>query len=156
VATKGGHRRGQRHVTIFTNSWLLLQVPYGILGVSMLTAIMPRLSEAAAKGDLGGVVDNLSVGSRMSAVMLIPLCAMITVLGPQVGVALFAIRHSEASKRHVTGPQPHHIRVRAGLLRDRHAPDAGVLRDEDARTPTVIVAAMVVIRSRCSTPARAC
>jgi putative peptidoglycan lipid II flippase len=89
--------------TIYTNSWLLLQVPYGVLGVSMLTAIMPRLSKSAADGDIPGIVDNLSTGSRMSAVMLIPLCAMITVLGPDVGQALFSIRHSEASSAAVLG-----------------------------------------------------
>jgi putative peptidoglycan lipid II flippase len=89
--------------TIYTNSWLLLQVPYGVLGVSMLTAIMPRLSKSAAEGDIPGIVDNLSTGSRMSAVMLIPLCAMITVLGPEIGQALFSIRHSEASNATVLG-----------------------------------------------------
>ena len=37
-------------VTIYTNAWLLLQVPYGVLGVSLLTALMPRMSRAAAEG----------------------------------------------------------------------------------------------------------
>ncbi|HEX9337027.1 MAG TPA: murein biosynthesis integral membrane protein MurJ [Pseudonocardiaceae bacterium] len=89
--------------TIFTNSWLLLQVPYGIIVVSLLTAIMPRLSKAAATGDLGGVVDNLSIGSRMATVLLVPLCAMITVLGPQVGQALFALRHSQSGQATTLG-----------------------------------------------------
>jgi putative peptidoglycan lipid II flippase len=52
---------------------------------------------------MGGVIENLSVGSRLSTVMLVPLCAMITVLGPQVGQALFAIRHSETSNATVLG-----------------------------------------------------
>jgi hypothetical protein len=30
---------------------LLLQLPYGVLGVTVLTAIMPRLSRNAAEGD---------------------------------------------------------------------------------------------------------
>ena len=146
VATKVATGAASGSYTIFTNSWLLLQVPYGILGVSMLTAIMPRLSEAAAKGDLGGVVDNLSVGSRMSAVMLVPLCAMITVLGPQIGVALFAIRHSEASNATVLGltltTSAFGLVFYAIVMLQMRV----FYAMNDARTPTVIVAAMVVIK----------
>ena len=35
----------------FANADLLFQVPYGIVGVSLLTALMPRMSRAAASGD---------------------------------------------------------------------------------------------------------
>lgn len=81
-------------VAIYSYSWLLLQVPYGVLGVSLLTAIMPRLSKAAATGDLDGIVDNLSIGQRNVTVMLGPVVGLMTVLGPQIGIALFAIRSS--------------------------------------------------------------
>ena len=37
-------------LTVFTQADLLFQVPYGILVVSLLTAIMPRLSRAAVRG----------------------------------------------------------------------------------------------------------
>ncbi|HEX3791299.1 MAG TPA: murein biosynthesis integral membrane protein MurJ [Pseudonocardiaceae bacterium] len=84
-------------ITIYSNSWLLLQVPYGVLGVSLLTAIMPRLSKAAAVGDVEGVVANLSRGTRMSTTMLIPIVGLMTVLGPQIGIALFAIRHGSTN-----------------------------------------------------------
>jgi putative peptidoglycan lipid II flippase len=132
--------------TIYTNSWLLLQVPYGVLGVSLLTAIMPRMSKAAATGDLSGVVDNLSTGSRLSAVMLVPLCAMITVLGPQIGEALFALRHSNAGDATVLGLT---LTTSAfGLV--FYAITMLQLRVfyamNDARTPTVINAIMVVVK----------
>jgi putative peptidoglycan lipid II flippase len=78
-------------MSVYTASWLLVQVPYGVVGVSLLTAIMPRMSKAAALGDIKGVVDNLSTGSRLTSVMLIPLCAMMTVLGPDIGEALFSV-----------------------------------------------------------------
>lgn len=132
--------------TIYSTSWLLLQVPYGILGVSLLTALMPRMSKSAAEGDLGGVVDHLSTGSRMSSVLLIPLCAMMTVLGPQIGVALFALRHSEAGNATVLGLT---FTVSAfGLV--FYAITMLQLRAfyalNDARTPTVINGVMVVLK----------
>ena len=33
---------------VYSQAWLLLQMPYGIIGVTLLTAIMPRLSRNAA------------------------------------------------------------------------------------------------------------
>ncbi|HKN95698.1 MAG TPA: murein biosynthesis integral membrane protein MurJ, partial [Pseudonocardiaceae bacterium] len=132
--------------TIYSTSWLLLQVPYGVLGVSLLTAIMPRMSKAAAEGDLGGVVENLSTGNRMSSVLLIPLCAMMTVLGPQIGVALFALRHTETGHAAVIGLT---LTTSAfGLV--FYAITMMQLRAfyalNDARTPTVLNGVMVVVR----------
>jgi len=76
-------------ITLYNNAWTLLQVPYGILGVSLLTAIMPRMSRAAAAGDHRRVVDDLSLGARLSAVALLPIAALFTVHGRTLGVALF-------------------------------------------------------------------
>ncbi|MCY7343892.1 MAG: murein biosynthesis integral membrane protein MurJ [Pseudonocardia sp.] len=79
-------------VAIYANVWLLLQVPYGVLGVSLLTALMPRMSRAAAEGRYTDVVADLSLGSRLLAVFLIPVSALFTAFGPQIGTALFGLR----------------------------------------------------------------
>ncbi len=76
--------------TVYSNAWLLLQVPYGILGVSLLTALMPRMSRAAADGRTADLVADLSLGSRLSAVFLLPVSALITVFGGPIAAALFA------------------------------------------------------------------
>ena len=76
--------------TVFTNADLLLQMPYGILVVSLLTALMPRLSRAAARGEIDAVKDDLSLGARLSALALVPITAGIIVLGPVLTVVLFA------------------------------------------------------------------
>jgi putative peptidoglycan lipid II flippase len=75
--------------TVFTNADLLLQMPYGILVVSLLTALMPRLSRAAARGQDAAVVEDLSLGARLSAVALVPITAGLIVLGPVLTVVLF-------------------------------------------------------------------
>lgn len=74
---------------IFTTAWLLLQVPYGVLGVTLLTAIMPRLSRNAANDDVPAVVDDLSVATRLTMIALVPIVVFLTLAGPQVGEALF-------------------------------------------------------------------
>jgi putative peptidoglycan lipid II flippase len=81
-------------VTIYSYAWLLLQVPYGVLGVSLLTALMPRMSRAAAEGRTADVVADLSLGSRLSAVLLVPVSVLLTIFGTQVGVALFGLREA--------------------------------------------------------------
>ncbi|ANY07507.1 murein biosynthesis integral membrane protein MurJ [Pseudonocardia sp. HH130630-07] len=78
-------------VTTYTNAWLLLQVPYGVLGVSLLTALMPRMSRAAASGDTGQVVADLSLGARLSTVGLVPIAAVMTAFGGALGTALFSV-----------------------------------------------------------------
>ncbi|MEN3263795.1 MAG: putative peptidoglycan lipid flippase [Pseudonocardia sp.] len=79
-------------IAIYANAWLLLQVPFGVLGVSLLTALMPRMSRAAAEGRNAEVVADLSLGSRLLTVFLVPISVLLTVFGPQVGIALFGLR----------------------------------------------------------------
>ena len=79
-------------VTTFTYADLLFQVPYGILGVSLLTALMPRMSRAAARGDRAGVIEHLSTGARLSATVLVPITVGLIVLGPSFTTAIFVGR----------------------------------------------------------------
>ncbi|MEH0147956.1 murein biosynthesis integral membrane protein MurJ [Corynebacterium sp. Q4381] len=75
---------------IYQQHWMLLQVPYGIIGVTLLTAIMPRLSRNAADGDDEAVVRDLTLGTKLTFIALIPIIVFMTALGPDIGHALFA------------------------------------------------------------------
>jgi putative peptidoglycan lipid II flippase len=77
---------------IYTNAWLLLQVPYGVLGVSLLTALMPRMSRAAAEGRTADVAADLGLGGKLASVLLVPISVLLTVFGTAVGIALFGLR----------------------------------------------------------------
>lgn len=74
---------------IYTNAWALLQMPYGILGVTLLTAIMPRLSRNAAAENTPAVVDDLGVATRLTMLGLFPVVSFLTFAGPLVGQALY-------------------------------------------------------------------
>ena len=76
--------------TAFTNADLLVQMPYGILVVSLLTALMPRLSRAAARNEIDAVKNDLSLGARLSAIALLPITAGLIVFGIPLSVVLFA------------------------------------------------------------------
>ncbi|MEV0682457.1 murein biosynthesis integral membrane protein MurJ [Nocardia sp. NPDC050378] len=74
---------------IFANAWALLQLPYGVIGVTLLTAIMPRLSRNAAADDTPAVVDDLSAATRLTMIAMIPIVAFLTLCGPAIGEALY-------------------------------------------------------------------
>ncbi|MGC4934440.1 murein biosynthesis integral membrane protein MurJ [Gordonia sp. DT30] len=76
-------------ISVYVTHWQLLQLPYGVLGVTILTAIMPRLSRNAAAGDTKAVVDDLSLATRLSMVALVPVVAYMTFFGTAIGVAVF-------------------------------------------------------------------
>ncbi len=85
---------------IYQNAWLLLQLPYGVIGVTLLTAIMPRLSRNAANDDTPAVVDDLSAATRLTMIALLPIVTFLTLAGPQVGDALFGYaRFAEDASR---------------------------------------------------------
>ncbi|GAB3674766.1 murein biosynthesis integral membrane protein MurJ [Saccharopolyspora tripterygii] len=77
--------------------WMLLQLPYGVIGFSIMTAILPRMSAAAADGDYGKVIDDLSLGNRLSTVTLMPVSAIMTALGVPLALSLFALRGETGS-----------------------------------------------------------
>ncbi|WP_020106837.1 murein biosynthesis integral membrane protein MurJ [Nocardia sp. 348MFTsu5.1] len=76
-------------VSVYATQWQLLQLPYGVLGVTILTAIMPRLSRNAAADDTHAVIDDLSLATRLTMVSLVPVIAFMTFFGPAIGVAIF-------------------------------------------------------------------
>nr|WP_233211549.1 murein biosynthesis integral membrane protein MurJ [Mycobacterium sp. shizuoka-1] len=75
---------------IYNYAWLVLQLPFGIIGVTVLTVVMPRLSRNAAADNTPAVLADLSLATRLTMVTLIPVVALMTVGGPAMGSALFA------------------------------------------------------------------
>jgi len=145
VANSAADARGLGPLA-FSNASLLFQMPYGIIGVALLTALLPRMSRAAARGDMAGVVADLSLGTRLSATGLLPVTALLVVLGPAVGTVAFGRGNADPSDARGVGVA---LAVGAfGLL-----PMAVTLLQlrvfyamKDARTPTLIQVAMVAVR----------
>jgi len=78
---------------IYNYTWLVLMLPYGMIGVTVLTVVMPRLSRNAAADDTGAVLADLSLATRLTMITLIPTVAFMTVGGSAMGSALFAYGH---------------------------------------------------------------
>jgi len=78
---------------IYNYTWLVLMLPYGMIGVTVLTVVMPRLSRNAAADDTDAVLADLSLATRLTMITLIPAVAFMTVGGSAMGSALFAYGH---------------------------------------------------------------
>ncbi|MER6448618.1 murein biosynthesis integral membrane protein MurJ [Streptomyces venezuelae] len=90
----------------YTNAYQLWIVPQGIITVSLVTALMPRMSAAAAEGDLGAVRRDISYALRSSAALVVPAATLFAALAPWVMGSVFEYGR--------TGPAD--IEVMAGIL----------------------------------------
>jgi len=85
-------------IIAYATHWQLLQLPYGVLGVTILTALMPRLSRNAAANDNRAVVADLSLATRLTMVALVPVVVYMSFFGPQIGLTLFDFGRFDASQ----------------------------------------------------------
>ncbi|MFJ2862806.1 murein biosynthesis integral membrane protein MurJ [Kitasatospora sp. NPDC087314] len=78
-------------LSAFSNALLIWQLPQAVITVSIMSAVLPRLSRAAADEDAGAVRDDLSYGLRTSAVAVVPGAFLFLSLGPAIGRSIYAV-----------------------------------------------------------------
>ncbi|MFC9768374.1 lipid II flippase MurJ [Rhodococcus jostii] len=71
---------------------LLFQVPFGILAVSLLTVLTPRISRAMAGGNISAVIADLGRGTRYLTAALVPITGALILLGPSRVEVMFTGR----------------------------------------------------------------
>jgi len=74
---------------IYNNVFLLLMMAHGIIAVSIITALMPRMSAAASEGRFRDVTADLSRGTRMVTAVLAPVAVCYAVLAGPISVVIF-------------------------------------------------------------------
>lgn len=74
---------------IFNAVFLLMMMAHGIVAVSIIMALMPRLSAASADGHHQDMIDDLAKGARMMIAVLAPIAAAYAVLALPIAATLF-------------------------------------------------------------------
>ncbi|MCF1593165.1 murein biosynthesis integral membrane protein MurJ [Streptomyces muensis] len=127
----------------YANAQLIWGLPQAIITVSLMAALLPRLSRSAAEGDSGAVRDDISQGLRTTAVAIVPIAFGFLALGIPMCTLMFGT--SGASEATNMG----FMLMAFGLGLIPYSVQYVVLRAfyayEDTRTPfynTVIVAAV--------------
>jgi len=80
----------------YSNALLIWQLPMAVITVSVMSAVLPRLSRAAADQDAGAVRDDLSYGLRTSAVAIVPAAFLFLSLGPVIGCSIYGLGNGGA------------------------------------------------------------
>jgi putative peptidoglycan lipid II flippase len=96
IAVRAGVRGEREHLgygvglTPWNNAYLLFQLPYAIVGVSVMTALLPRMSRHASEERFDLVREDLSSGLNLSSVIIVPSAALLFALSPELVTAFFA------------------------------------------------------------------
>ncbi|WP_432117318.1 murein biosynthesis integral membrane protein MurJ [Streptomyces sp. bgisy032] len=127
----------------YANAQLIWGLPQAIITVSLMAALLPRLSRSAVEGDGGAVRDDISQGLRNTAVAIVPIAFGFLSLGIPMCTLMFG--SSGTSEATNMG----YMLMAFGLGLIPYSVQYVVLRAfyayEDTRTPfynTVIVAAV--------------
>ncbi|MFF0362873.1 murein biosynthesis integral membrane protein MurJ [Streptomyces fungicidicus] len=126
----------------YANAQLIWGLPQAIITVSLMAALLPRISRSAADGDAGAVRDDISQGLRTTAVAIVPLAFGFVSLGIPMCTLMFGSSGTSAATN------MGYMLMAFGLGLIPYSVQYVVLRAfyayEDTRTPfynTVIVAA---------------
>ncbi|MCX4824349.1 murein biosynthesis integral membrane protein MurJ [Streptomyces sp. NBC_01142] len=150
LATAAGEASGKQGAGFiaYTNAQLIWGMPQAIITVSVMAALLPRISRAAHDNDPGAVRDDISQGLRNSAVAIVPVSFAFLALGVPMSTLLFASSGLESARG------MGFILMAFGLGLIPYSVQYVVLRGfyayEDTRTPfynTVIVAAVNAVAS---------
>ncbi|WP_435849337.1 murein biosynthesis integral membrane protein MurJ [Streptomyces rubiginosohelvolus] len=88
----------------YNNAYVLWVVPHGIITVSVVTALLPRMSAAAADGDLAGVRRDVSHALRVCAAAVVPAaCVLLALAGPVTALVFGYGRTSAADTAALAG-----------------------------------------------------
>jgi putative peptidoglycan lipid II flippase len=100
LATAAGEASGRQGAGFiaYTNAQLIWGMPQAIITVSVMAALLPRISRAAHDNDPGAVRDDISQGLRNSAVAIVPVSFAFLALGLPMSTLLFASTGTEAAK----------------------------------------------------------
>ncbi|MFJ8885846.1 murein biosynthesis integral membrane protein MurJ [Streptomyces sp. NPDC102402] len=111
LATSAGARAAAERIegagfSAYNNAYTLWMVPHGIVTVSLVTALMPRMSRSAADGDTAAVRRDAGYALRTSGALIVPAaCALLALAHPATALVF---QHGR------TGPED--IAVLAGIL----------------------------------------
>ncbi len=76
-------------LSVYTNAFLLTQVPHSVITVSLATAVVPTLSRLAADGQIPQMAQQLVRTLRIALAAVVPFAVWLLVLGPVVSSVIF-------------------------------------------------------------------
>jgi putative peptidoglycan lipid II flippase len=89
ASTRHGATPGTGY-SAYSIAWQLFQLPYAIVGISVISALLPRMSGHATDRRYSLVRDDFSTGVRLASVIVVPAAIFLAVLGAPLCEFLFS------------------------------------------------------------------
>lgn len=90
AASDAAHLSGGGGFSPYLYAYTVFTLPYAIIAVSVITALMPRMSRAAIDRQFGRLRADLSAGLRLAGVLIVPAAVALVIFGPLIGTAIFS------------------------------------------------------------------
>ncbi|MEC9128639.1 MAG: murein biosynthesis integral membrane protein MurJ [Actinomycetota bacterium] len=132
-------------ITTYQKAHLVFMLPHSVITISIVTALLPALSRWAHEGKLKEVGEDVAGAMRLVAALVVPIAAMLFVLGSDVSVLLFGYGAATTDQAAVMGDVVSIFMI--GLLPFTlfYVLLRGFYAMEDTRTPFVVTVIFSVI-----------
>jgi putative peptidoglycan lipid II flippase len=107
VANSAGARVSQHAAgagfAAYSNAYMLFQLPYAIVGISVITAMLPRMSAHASEGRYRLIANDFSTATRLASVIVVPAALILAVLGGPLAEGVFGYGSTSAASARYLG-----------------------------------------------------
>lgn len=103
VANRAGSQATSNGYSAYAYAWSLFQLPYAVVGISVISALLPRMSGHATDRRYSKVREDFSTGVRLASVIVVPAAIFLAVLGPPLCQFLFSYGANNADNARYVG-----------------------------------------------------
>lgn len=103
VATAASVHTPVAGISAYQNAYTMFLLPYTVIGVSVITALMPRMSRHAAARKYWLLRGDFSYSIRLSSAILVPAGLILAVLGPPLCELMFSYGSSSTAQARYIG-----------------------------------------------------
>jgi putative peptidoglycan lipid II flippase len=103
VANAAGQASQGNGYSAYSYAWSLFQLPYAVVGISIISALLPRMSGHATDRRYSLVREDFSTGVRLASVIVVPAAVFLAVLGAPLCEFLFSYFSSTVSEARYYG-----------------------------------------------------
>jgi putative peptidoglycan lipid II flippase len=103
VATAASVHAPVAGVSAYQNAYTMFLLPYTVVGVSVITALLPRMSRHAAARKYWLLREDFSYSIRLSSAILVPAGLILAVLGPALCELMFSYGSSSVGQARYIG-----------------------------------------------------
>ena len=124
-------------IAIYQMAFVIFMLPQSVITISLVTALLPSLSQRAAEGRLDVVRERIGWTLRTSGSLMVPATAALIVLGVPIGVLLFNYGSMTLESSRLLGLTVSMFAIGLPAFSAYYVLMRGFYALEDTRTPTL-------------------